>query len=152
MRLLLPTHPEDVRDTKVGDLQVTADELTVRRKDVTLMTTHLDMSPSVQKQILRLDIPVRHTHRMQILDTLQDLLETAFDFADAHVALFDGSVKISTWTILHDFTTMVLFVLNEVDGLDDIGVVQGGRDAEFRSELLDVFLFRLVLSSLSEFL
>jgi hypothetical protein len=46
----------------------------------------------------------------------------------------------------------MLFVLDEVDSLNDVGVVQSGRDTEFRSELLDVFLFRLVLSSLSEFL
>lgn len=116
------------------------------------MPTDLDMTTTVEQQILGLDIPMSHTHRVQVFDPLEDLLETAFDLADAHVALLDGSVEVSTGTILHDLAPVMLLVLYEVDSLDDVGVMQGRRDAEFGSELLDVFLFGFVLSPLSKFL
>jgi hypothetical protein len=110
------------------------------------------MTSTIKQQILRLDISMRYTHRMQVLDAVQDLLESAFNFSDTHVALFDRSVEISSGTVFHHFTPMMLFVLDEIHCFDDICVVESGRDAEFGSEFLDVFLFRFVLSALSEFL
>lgn len=80
------------------------------------------------------------------------LLERALDFTGAHTAPLDGSVKISTRTVFHDFTPLLVFILNEVDGFDDIGVVERGADAELGSQLFDVLLLRLVLAALAEFL
>lgn len=45
-----------------------------------------------------------------------------------------------------------MLILNEVDGFDDIGVVERGADAELGSKLFDVLLLRLVLAALAEFL
>ncbi len=47
---------------------------------------------------------------------------------------------------------MLVFILHKIDGLDNVGVVERGGDAEFGGELLDVFFFCLVLSSLAELL
>lgn len=95
---------------------------------------------------------MRNTHRVQILHAVQDLFERAFDLTDAHVALLDGSIEVSARTIFHDFAPMMLFVLNEIYRLDDVGMVERRGDAKLGGEFLDVFLFRLVLSTLSEFL
>lgn len=88
------------------------------------------MTSAVKQKVLGLDIPMSDTHRVKVLDSLEDLLETALDLADAHVALLDGGVQVSTGAILHDFTPVMLLVLNEIDSLDDIGMVQGRRDAK----------------------
>lgn len=68
---------------------------------------------------------MRNAHGMQILDTVQDLPERAFHFPDTHVALLDGCVEISTRTVLHDFTPVMLFVLNEINSFYHVGVMQG---------------------------
>jgi hypothetical protein len=47
---------------------------------------------------------------------------------------------------------VVRLVLDEIDGLDDVLVVERRRDAELGRELLDIFLLRLVLTTLAEFL
>jgi hypothetical protein len=47
---------------------------------------------------------------------------------------------------------MVVLILDEVDGLDDVGVMERRGDAELRGELLDVFALRLVLATLAELL
>jgi hypothetical protein len=50
------------------------------------------MTPAVQQQVLWLDITVRDTHRVEVLNTQQDLLERAFDFSARHSTLFDSGV------------------------------------------------------------
>ena len=47
---------------------------------------------------------------------------------------------------------MMLLILNQIHGFDDIGMMQGRRDAEFGSELLDILLLGLVLPPFPEFL
>jgi hypothetical protein len=88
------------------------------------------VTSAVKQKVLGLDIPMSDTHRVKVLDSLEDLLETALDLADAHVALLDGGVQVSTGAILHDFTPVMLLVLNEIDSLDDVGMVQSRRDAK----------------------
>lgn len=82
----------------------------------------------------------------------EDLLEAALDLARAHAAFLNRRVQVAAGTELHHLTPVLRLVLDEVDGLDDVDVVQGGRDAELGGELLDVFLLRLVLAPLAEFL
>ena len=47
---------------------------------------------------------------------------------------------------------MMIVVLYQIDSLDDVGMMQSRRDAEFRCQFLDVILFRLILATFSEFL
>jgi hypothetical protein len=42
--------------------------------------------------------------------------------------------------------------VHEIDGLDNIGVVERGADAELASELFQVFALRLLLAPLPKFL
>ena len=52
----------------------------------------------------------------------------------------------------HDFTPVVLLILDQVNGLDNVLVVEGGRDTELARQLLDILLLGLVLSALTELL
>ncbi len=110
------------------------------------------MALHVKVQILGLDIPVRDTLRVEVLDTAQDLAKTALDLLAGHAALLDGRIQIASSAVLHDLAPVMLLVLHQVDRLDDVDVMQGGGDAELGGELLDVLLFRLVLASLAELL
>lgn len=47
---------------------------------------------------------------------------------------------------------MLIFVLDEVDSLDDVDVMESGGNAELGCQLLDILLLRLVLSPFSELL
>lgn len=69
-----------------------------------------------------------------------------------YIPFLDGGVEIATRTEFHDFTPVHSFILNEIDGLDDVGMVQGGGDAKLCGEFLDVFLFALVFATFAEFL
>lgn len=84
------------------------------------------MTLGVEEQILWLDVTVGDTLTVQIVNAEEDLLETTLDFARRHVALLDGSVEIPAGTELHDFAPVLLLVLDEVDGFDDVDVVEGG--------------------------
>ena len=84
------------------------------------------MPTAVQKQILRLDISMGHTHRVEILDTLENLLETAFDLAARHAPLFNSGIEITAGAVLHNLAPVVRLVLNKVDSFHDVRVVQRG--------------------------
>lgn len=68
------------------------------------------------------------------------------------VPFLDRGVEVAARTEFHDFAPVHAFVLNEIDGLDDVGMVQGGGDAKLCGQLLDVFLFALVFATFAEFL
>jgi hypothetical protein len=89
---------------------------------------------------------------VKICDPSKKLFETAFDLAGAHLTPFDRAIEIPTRTILHDLAPMMLLVLDQVDCLNNVGVVQCRGDTELGSEFLHVFLFCLVLPPLAEFL
>lgn len=110
----------------------------------------LETALGIKEQVLGLDIAMSNALLMQITDALAELPETALNLAHAHPALLDRGIKVTTGTILHDFAPVVRFVLDEVDGFDDISVMQRGGDAELGGELLGVLLFGLVLAALAE--
>ena len=89
---------------------------------------------------------------MDVVYASEELLEAALDLGSAHAAFSNGRVQIPTCTKLHDFAPRMVLILQEIDRLDDIGMVEGGRNAKLRSKLLDVHLLRLVLSAFSELL
>ena len=93
-----------------------------------------------------------HALAMEVGYPRQDLLETTLDLARGHPAALDGRIQVASRTELHDLAPVLVLVLDEVDRLDDVHVMQRGRYAELRRELLDVLLLRLVLSSLTELL
>lgn len=47
---------------------------------------------------------------------------------------------------------MLVFVLDEIDGFNNVLVVQRRGNAKFGRELLDILLFGFILASLAEFL
>jgi hypothetical protein len=110
------------------------------------------MAPNIKEEILRLDVSVSDTLRVQVGDASENLFEAALDLTRTHATLLDGGVKISTRAILHHFAPVLSFILNKVDSLDNVDVVESGGDTELSSEFLDIFLLCLVLTALTEFL
>jgi hypothetical protein len=80
------------------------------------------------------------------------LLEAALDLAGRHTTFLYGSVQIASRAKFHDLTPLVILVLNKINGLDNVDMVQGGGDAKFCSEFLDIFFFCFVLAAFAEFL
>lgn len=81
------------------------------------------MAFGIEEQILRLDVPMCDALTMQIRYAGQDLLEAALDFGWGHAPAFDSSIKIATGTELHDLAPVKVFVLDEVNRLDDVDVM-----------------------------
>ena len=110
------------------------------------------MTLHVEEQVLRFYVTMGHALAMEVGDPRQDLLETALDLARGHPAALDGRIQVTTGAELHDLAPMLVLILDEVDGLDDIHVVQRRRYAELGREFLDILLLCLVLSPLAELL
>lgn len=114
--------------------------------------TDLEVTTSVEEEVLWLDIAMGDTLRVEILDTDEKLLEATFAFAGAHLTLFDGSVEVSTGTVLHDFAPVVCLVLDEIHRLDDINMMECRGYTELGRQLLDVLLLCFVLPAFTELL
>ena len=99
MSLLLPAHSENITNTEIGNLDVTF---------------------RINQKVLRLDIPMSDSHRVQVRDTGDDLLEVGIDLHRFEVTLLDRCVKVSSRAVLHNFAPMLLFVLNEIDSFDNV--------------------------------
>ena len=110
------------------------------------------MALHVEEEVLRLDVTMGNTLTVKICDTGEDLLEAALNLARRHPTALDGRIQVTTGAELHDLAPMLVLILDEVDGLDDIHVVQRGRYAELGREFLDILLLCLVLSPLAELL
>jgi hypothetical protein len=106
----------------------------------------------VKEQVLWLDVTVSDALAVQVCDAVQNLLEAAFDFRRRHAAFLDRGVEVAAGTKLHHFAPVLVFILNEVNGLDNVDVVQRRRYAELGGEFLDILLLCFVLSSFAELL
>ena len=110
------------------------------------------MALSIEEQVLRLDVAVRHTLAVQVVHASENLSEAALDLGWGHAAAFDSSVEIAARAELHDFAPMQVFVLYEVNCLHDVDMMQRRGNAELRREFLNVFLLCFILPPLPEFL
>jgi hypothetical protein len=106
----------------------------------------------IEEYILRFEVAVGNTLRMEVGNSLQNLLEATLDFARRHTPFLDRGVEVTTGTEFHDLAPVLVLILNEIYRLNDVDVMEGGRYTKFGGKFLHVFLFRLVLSSLSELL
>lgn len=70
------------------------------------------MATSIEKQVFRFNVSVGDTLLVEILNTVENLLEATFDFARGHTALLDGSVQVTARAVLHDFAPMLVLVLH----------------------------------------
>ena len=89
---------------------------------------------------------------VEVVEAGEQLLERALELGAAHAPLADRRVQVAAGTKLHDRAPRMALVLQEIDRLDDIRVVQRGRDAKLRGKLLHIVLFALVLPALPELL
>jgi hypothetical protein len=62
---------------------------------------------------------------VEVRKTLQNLTETTLDFARGHAPFLNCCIEIATRTKLHDLAPVLVFVLDKVNGLDNVDVMQG---------------------------
>jgi len=68
---------------------------------------------------------VSNTLGVEVRKTLQNLTEATLDFARGHAPFLNRRIEIATRTKLHDLAPVLIFVLDKVDGLDNVDVMQG---------------------------
>ena len=67
---------------------------------------------------------MRNSLAVQIRNAGQYLLKAAFNFAWRHSALLNCGIEVTAWTEFHHLAPMLVFVLDQIDRLDDIDVMQ----------------------------
>jgi hypothetical protein len=70
-------------------------------------------------------------HRVQILDSRDDLLEDAVDLWTSHLATHDNTEQV-VFAVLHDLV-VVTIVRNDIDCLNNVGVMQSRANLYNRS-------------------
>ena len=104
---------------------------------------NLDAAPRRQQQILRLQIPMRDPHLVHVFHAPHHLLEVAIRLDHVQPARRQHQrVQIAPGAELHDLAVVALGILQQVERVDDVGVPQRRRDAEFRRQPLLVLLGR----------
>jgi hypothetical protein len=120
MRLLFPRHAETLAISKIRDL-----ETSILRKE----------------EILRFQVAVRNTHFVHVVYATHELFEVAICFEDFEFAgCEDESVQVAACTVFHDFAVVAFGVLEQVEGVDDVRVAEGGGNTEFGGETFGVLL------------
>lgn len=66
---------------------------------------------------------MRNTLTMDIVDSTQDLLETAFNLTGTHATLFYRRIEITTGTKLHNLTPLLILILDEIHRFDDVDMM-----------------------------
>jgi hypothetical protein len=113
---------------------------------------YLEVAMLVEEQVLGFDVSVGDTLGVEVFDALEDLLKATLDLAGAHAATFDRGVEVPARTVLHDLAPVLVLVFDQIHGLDNVDVVEGGGDAKLGSEFLDILFLCLVLAALAELL
>ena len=122
--LLLPGHAEALAVAEIGDLEG---------------------APGRQQQVLGLEVAVGDAHLVHVLDPAHQLLEVAVGLDHVEPAGRQHQrVQIPAGAEFHDLAVVALGVLQQVEGVDDVGVPQRRGDAEFRRQALLVLLGRFL--------
>jgi hypothetical protein len=91
------------------------------------------------------------THVMHVFHATHKLFEITICFCDFKFGgCEDESVEVAAGTIFHDFAVITFGVLEEIEGVNDVGMTKGGGDAEFRGKSFCV-LFDSFLRTTTEF-
>ena len=124
--LLFPRHPEAFPIAKVGDLESTV---------------------GGKQQVLGFQISMGHSHLVKVFHSPHQLLEVAVGLDDLELSGGqDERVEITSGTKLHHLAVVPFRILQQIEGVDNIRMPEGRRDAEFRGQALLVFLRRLLRS------
>ena len=81
------------------------------------------MTLVIEKYVLRFEVAVSDPLGMEVGNSVQDLLEATFNFARRHTAFLDRGVEVTTGAEFHDLTPVLILVLDEIYGLNDVDVM-----------------------------
>lgn len=87
---------------------------------------------------------------MQVVKAIQQLAEAAGNFLAGHHPTHNN-VEHVVGSVFHDFVKVLLF-LDQVERFNDIGMMEGGPNAEFSGNFFDVVFLCFMGKSLSELL
>lgn len=110
----------------------------------------LDDAVFVHDTVVQLQISVGNTHLVQIRDALDHTVEAAGNLVAAHVTLHHGGEELILGVLHHLVEAIVL--LDDINGLDDVGMVESGAQGVLGHDLLGVDAFRLDRATLAELL
>lgn len=124
VRIGFPGHTETLAIAEIGNL-----ESAVRR----------------EQQIFGLEIPMGDAHLVHVFNAAHHLFKVAIGFVDFELARSeDEGVEVTAGTEFHDLAVIAFGVLQEVESVDDVGMAQGGGDAEFRRQAFAILFLRLL--------
>lgn len=104
----------------------------------------------VDDDVVELEISMSQAHAVQICHTAEDLECAARNLISGHLASHDDSKQVIT-AVLHDFKPGA-FLMDDVNGLDDVAVMQGGSYTEFGRDFFVVVTLALIGVTGSELL
>lgn len=87
---------------------------------------------------------------MQVVKAVQQLAEAAGNLLSRHHSAHDN-VEHVIGGVFHDFVKVLLF-LDQVESLNDIGMMERGSNAEFSGDFFDIIFLCFMGKSLSELL
>lgn len=110
--------------------------------------SNLHPTRSCEKDVLRLDVPVRNAHLVHVLHAADYLREKTVGFALGQLACAKNQgVQVPTGHVLHDLAVDAFGVLEQVEGRDEVGVVEGVGDAELGGDAFEVFFGGFVVAA-----
>lgn len=110
----------------------------------------LDDTVFVHDTVVQLQISVSNAHLVQIGNALDHTVKAAGNLVAAHVTLHHGREELVLSVFHHLIEAIVL--LDDVNGLDDVGVVESGPQGVLSHDLLGVDAIRLGRTALAELL
>lgn len=114
----------------------------------TTKVDNLEDTEVVEYEVVELKVAVGDAHVVEIVEAGQELTPAACDLLARHHARHDDGKEV-VGGIFHDFVEDGA-LLDDIEGLNDIGVVQSGTNAEFGRHLFDVIFIGLVGQLLTE--
>lgn len=121
---------ENLGDTKVGNFE---------------------MALAIQKEVLEFDVAMCDSVLVQIGHAMQQLFEQAHLILPLERVSLHKREEVSVTAVLHHMVPSARRAA-ETNGFDDIRMIEAVSDAEFRLDLLLIFLFVFVPTALAKFL
>lgn len=84
----------------------------------------LQLPARIEEKIFWFDVTMSNALAMQIRETRKDLLKATLHFTRRHSSFLDSPIEVATGTELHHLAPMFVLILNQINGFDDINVVQ----------------------------
>lgn len=95
-----------------------------------------------QEEVFGFEVMMSNIYFVQVFDVLYDLFEEVVGFLDFEFFVGeDQCIEIFIGVKFYDFVVVIFCVFEKIEGVNDVGVVEGRRNIEFGCEMFVVFFF-----------